>query len=113
MARLLLSATAEDVLSAPGNRKVTYIVVSVTDGDGNPISGLASSDFIVKPIIVAPKGGNILNMIKAIESDFPGVYLLQVVPDRDHTWKRGVYIFAVGVHKGFDRGQTVTSVLLD
>jgi hypothetical protein len=30
-----------------------------------------------------------------------------------HTWKHGVYIFAIAVQKGDDKGQTLASVLMD
>lgn len=112
MAILNISTLSEDVLAAPGNRDANYIIVSVTDQDGKPVSDLDSHDFIVK-VIVAPGGGRISHDIKVAKSDFPGVYRAEVVPSENETWKEGVYIFAVGVHRKFDRGQSLVSVILD
>jgi len=113
MPRLVVTALSEDLLAAPGNRKANLIVVSVTDLEGTPVRGLQTPDFDVRPIIVAPGGGRVTHLMRAIETDFPGVYLIEVVPDKKSKWKRGVYIFAVAVHKGLKRGQTLASVLMD
>ena len=112
MAALNVVALSEDVLASPGNSEPNYIVISVTDSDGKPVSKLEGPDFTVKSV-VAPEGGIIKQVVRVIESDFPGVYVMEVVPDGNEVWKGGVYIFAVGVHKGFDRGQTIVDVLMD
>jgi hypothetical protein len=36
-----------------------------------------------------------------------------VLPIRAETWKAGTYIFAVAVDHAPDKGQTLTSVLMD
>jgi len=36
-----------------------------------------------------------------------------VVPIRTETWKSGGYVFAVAVTQGANRGQALTTVLLD
>lgn len=112
MARLIVTALSEDALAAPKNRKPNYIIVSVTDTNGVPVEGLTASDFTIKTI-VAPGGGTISNLVAAAESDFPGVYLIEITPDKKSAWKKGVYIFAVGVHSKFDRGQTIANVDMD
>ena len=109
---LNVAALSEDVLAAPGNREANYIVVSVTDQDGKPVSDLDAHDFTIKAI-VAPGGGQLAYDVKVVHSDFPGVYLTEVVPAENDSWKGGVYIFAVGVHRKFDRGQSVVNVLID
>ncbi|MGH9993329.1 MAG: hypothetical protein ACREBU_08890 [Nitrososphaera sp.] len=112
MSGLIITALSEDLLAAPKNRKPNYIVLSVTDSDGVPISGLESPDFTVKTI-VAPGGGTVTQLVRSAETEFPGVYLIEVVPEKKSSWKKGVYIFAVGVHRKFDRGQSLASVFLD
>jgi hypothetical protein len=43
----------------------------------------------------------------------PGFYLVRVVPINTETWKAGVYVFAVAVTRGADKGQALATVLMD
>ena len=45
MARLIVTAFSEDTIAAPVNRQPNYIVVSVTDVNGAPVTGLGASNF--------------------------------------------------------------------
>src|SRR5712664_2361427 len=112
MARLIVTALSEDTVAAPGNRQPDYIVVSVTDANGGPVTGLAAVNFKVLPVIVGP-GGALVNITSVGPASLPGFYLINVVPIGTQTWKAGVYIFAVAVDKGADKGQTLASVLMD
>jgi hypothetical protein len=112
MARLIVTAFSEDTIAAPGNRQPNYIIVSVTSANGTPVTGLAVSDFKVDPMIVGP-GGALVNITGVTAGRLPGFYHVNVVPIRTETWKRGVYIFAVAVEKGANRGQTLATVLMD
>ncbi len=112
MARLIVTAFSEDTIAAPGNRQPNYIIISVTDANGKPIKGLGPSNFKVDPMIVGP-GGALVNITGVNEGRLPGFYLINVVPIGTETWKAGVYIFAVGVEKGVNRGQTLATVLMD
>ncbi len=112
MARVILAAFSEDTIAAPGNRQPNYIVVSVTDTNGVPVTGLAAGNFKVDPMIVGP-GGALVNIANVNAGRLPGFYLVNVVPIRTETWKAGVYIFAVAVERGPDRGQTLATVLMD
>jgi hypothetical protein len=112
MARLIVVAASEDTIAAPGNRRANYIEVSVTDANGEPATGLAASNFKVDPMIVGP-GGALVNITAETVGRLPGFYHLEVLPIRAETWKAGVYIFAVAVERGKDKGQTLTSVLMD
>ena len=56
MARLIVTAFTEDSIAAPGNRQPNYIVASVTDVNGSPVSGLAVNNFKVDPMIVGGWG---------------------------------------------------------
>ncbi|MDQ3908325.1 MAG: hypothetical protein M3268_08260 [Acidobacteriota bacterium] len=112
MSLLIVNAASEDTIAAPGNRLNNYIVVSVTDSVGNPVTGLAQNNFQVQPVIVGP-GGALVNITGAAPAGLPGFYIVDVVPIRTETWKAGVYIFAVAVTRGADRGQNLASVLMD
>jgi hypothetical protein len=112
MARLVVTAFSEDTIAAPGNRQPNYIVLSVTSANGVPVTGLGASNFKVDPMIVGP-GGALVNIAGVNAGRLPGFYHVNVVPIRAETWKAGVYIFAVAVEKGTNRGQTLATVLMD
>jgi hypothetical protein len=112
MAKLIVNALSEDTIAAPGNRQPNYIVVSVTDANGVPVTGLGIPNFKVDPVIVGP-GGALVNITGVTAGRLPGIYLIFVVPIATQTWKSGVYIFAVAVNRGADQGQNLCSVLMD
>lgn len=112
MSRLIVSAMSEDAIASPGNRQPNYIVVSVTSNEGVPVAGLAAANFKVDPMIVGP-GGALVNITRVSAGRLPGCYFMDVVPIRAETWKAGVYIFAIAVERGTDRGQTLATVLMD
>ncbi|MEN9905049.1 MAG: hypothetical protein RLZZ555_1614 [Pseudomonadota bacterium] len=112
MSRLIVNALSEDTIAAPGNRQPNYIVVSVTDANGEPVKGLGAANFKVDPVIVGP-GGALVNITGVTAGRLPGTYLVNVVPIRTETWKSGGYIFAVAVESGANHGQTLASVLMD
>lgn len=112
MARLIVIAASEDTVAAPGNRLSNYIAVSVTDLNGNPIPDLTAKNFKVDPMIVAP-GGTSVEISCVFAGRLPGFYYVNVIPVNMETWKGGVHIFAITVHKGADKGQTLATVLMD
>lgn len=112
MARLVVAASSEDTVAAPGNQRPNYIVASVTDANGAPVTGLGVGNFKVDPMIVGP-GGALVNITGVSAGRLPGFYHINVVPINTQTWKAGVYIFAVAVERSADRGQTLASVLMD
>jgi hypothetical protein len=112
MARLIVTAFSEDTIAAPGNRQPNYVIVSVTDANGAPVMGLGAANFKVDPMVVGP-GGALVNITGVAAGRLPGFYLVNVVPIRTESWKAGVYIFAVAVERGADRGQTLATVLMD
>lgn len=112
MAILHVQALSEDAIAAPGNRNPNYIVVSVTDASGVPVTGLAASNFQVDPMVVGP-GGALVNITSCTVGRLAGTYLLQVVPIKTETWKAGGYLFAVAVDAGGNHGQALCSVLMD
>lgn len=62
LARLAVRAEAEDTLASPGNSEPCYIALSITTGDGEPVSGLSAADFRVEAIA----GAGV-----ALSSEFP------------------------------------------
>lgn len=112
MARLIVTAFSEDTIAAPGNRQPNYIIVSVTDVNGVPVTGLGASNIKVDPMIVGP-GGALVDIKNVTAGRLLGFYHINVVPIGRETWKQGVYIFAVAVEKGADKGQTLATVLMD
>lgn len=112
MARLIVSAFSEDTIAAPGNREPNYVIVSITDQDGQPITGLDASNFMVDPMIVGP-GGAKVEIVTVTKGRLPGFYNIRVVPIEQETWKTGVYILAVAVQRDKDRGQALATVLMD
>ena len=54
-----------------------------------------------------------VNIVNVTAGRLPGFYHVNVVPTRKETWKKGVYIFAVAVARGRDKGQTLATVLMD
>ncbi len=112
MSMLFVSAFSEDTIAAPGNRQPNYIIVSVTDNNGIPVTGLGVANFKVDPMIVGP-GGALVKITGVTAGRMPGFYLINVVPIRTETWKSGVYIFAVAVERNADKGQALATVLMD
>jgi hypothetical protein len=112
MARLVVTSFSEDTIAAPGNREPNYIIVSVTDENGVPVTGLDVPHLKVDPMIVGP-GGSKVDVIHVQMGRLQGFYNVRIVPVGEEKWKAGVYIFAVAVHKGEDRGQTLATVRMD
>ena len=111
--RLIVEAVSEDTIAAPGNRSPNYLLVSVTDINGEPIKDLTVSNFKVDPMIVGA-GGALVNVTSVRHSNrIDGFYFLDLLPIRQETWKKGVYVLAVAVSKENKKGQTLTSVLMD
>jgi hypothetical protein len=86
--------------------------VAITDANGAPVTGLAAANFKVDPMIVGP-GGALVNITGVNAGRLPGFYHVNVVPINTQTWKAGVYIFAVAIERGADKGQTLATVLMD
>lgn len=110
--RLIVTAASEDTIADPGNRRPNYLVVSVTDANGEPITGLEASNFKVDPMIVGP-GGALVGITAVRPGRLLGFYHIDLVPIRRETWKQGVYIFAVAVAKQTSKGQTLATVMMD
>jgi hypothetical protein len=116
MARLIVEAEgtggegASFGVARPGTRDKLYLVVSVSNNNGTPRTGLTAGAFQVDPIIVAAGGGGV-NIANVAERQ-PGAYLLEIVPIPAAAWELGRYIFWIAVTAGSNKGQTVCSVFV-
>jgi hypothetical protein len=101
-------------VAAVGNSDPVLLVVSVTDADGVPVSGLAATDFTIHATIVGA-GGSFVEIASAGGGQH-GDYLLDVVPvtyqGTQYTWAYGRYIFVLAVARGADQGQAVCAVFV-
>lgn len=81
------------------------------------MSGLGASNFKVDASIVAP-GGALVDITRADENPrAPGFYIIEIVPTTyrgtQYTWKAGIYLFAVTVEGGSDRGQSIAEMEIE
>jgi hypothetical protein len=103
-----VTAISENGIAHPGNRQPNNIVVSVTNQNGEPVSGLGASNFEVGALIVAPFGA--LVVITRVAGLGEGYYLIEVVPVGTNTWKSGTYIFGVTITRAAQKGQTLDAL---
>jgi len=129
MARLIVEAQgtaatgasqgAGDVdLATPGNSRGLPVVVSVTDADGVPVTGLGLANFTANAKLVGPGGATVeIQEPDGVGGGHDGFYYLRLVPTvyqgARHTWVTGRYVFALSVTRDGDHGQTVFAVLVD
>ena len=106
-----VTAISENTIAHPGNRQPNYIIVSVSRENGEPVAGLTAPNFKVGTLIVGPGGA--LVVISRVAGGAQGFYFIDVVPIRTETWKSGTYIFGISVTNGAEKGQTLTSVVMD
>jgi hypothetical protein len=106
-----LTAISENTIAHSGNREPNYILVSVTNQNGGPITGLSATNFKVRALIVGPGGADI--EVSRVGGGAEGFYYIDVVPVQSYTWVSGPYIFGVSVTRGAQKGQTLTSQLMD
>jgi hypothetical protein len=118
MARLIVEArgtaaegAAQGVASA-GNSDPLYLIVSITDTDGVPVSGLTAADFTIYAKIVAAGGAEV--EIASVGGGQNGDCSVDLVPvtfqGTQYTWMVGRYIFFLAVTRGGDQGQTLCAV---
>ena len=102
-------------LVTPTAQGEANIVVSVTDPNGVPITGLGQANFQIMMIPELTPFPAKINTFVEYKVTFPpvslpGVYEIGVVPN-DGSWLRVPYSFAVAVTQKKNQGQTV--VLMD
>lgn len=110
MARLTVEAVAEDTLTAPEERPTNRIVASVTDPNGEPVTGLTAANFRIDPM-ASGNGANVL-VAQVSAARLPGFYHIHVVPN-GATGAGSVHVFAIAASRGPDKGQTLATVAVD
>lgn len=115
MARLIVEVVSSKAFAAPGNNQPVFILTSVTDANGVPVTGLTKANAKVHAMVVAAGGAEVI--IKTFfepvgGTTLPGYYRIEVAPVGSNKWLNGVYVIAVAIAKGADKGQTLTSVLI-
>lgn len=102
--------------AAAGNRKPAFIIASITDGNGAPVTGIPASGFKVHAPIVAAGGAEIV-ISTVFEphggTTLPGYYRVEVVPFGTFKWLKGLYVVALAVTKGANKGQTVNTLTIN
>src|SRR5687768_14800516 len=101
MARLTVEAVAEDTLTAPEERPTNRIVASVTDPNGEPVTGLTAANFRIDPMATA--NGAQVNVARVSAARLPGFYHIDVVP-ANGAGHRKVCVFAIAASRGADKG---------
>jgi len=87
------------------------LLISVADGNGAPVTGLAQNDFSVKMLYeLTPISAQITNFIDCHitypADSLPGEYIVTVTPPNGF-WDRVPYSFIIAVNRGRNRGQSV------
>lgn len=108
MARLIVQAHGADRLTDPGDRDEASVLLSVTDTNGEPVTGIGNANVRVDAMLVAPFGA-IVNIVRVWGSTLPGFYRVDLVPYGTYTWKAGEYDIAVSVTQGTNKGQALAS----
>ena len=112
MAKLNVTAIAEDTVANPGNATNSYIIVSVEDSNGAGVGGLVAANFTIGSEIVGP-GGSTSSIASVSNGKLVGTYLLKIIPLAGQTWKAGYYIWSVAVTSGANHGQCLCTCLMD
>ena len=100
MALLIVSAAASPLFGD------FLIEVSVTDGQGAPVSGLAPKSFEVAFLASLNHAGAYSRSIAKADEGPAGFYIVQLKPDKIQSQvPAGNYVFAVAVKRTVKKGQ--------
>ena len=113
---LTVSACAWPAVAAPGNVRSCYILVSVIDATGVPVTGLVMPYFVIGSVTV-PAGGALSRLLYADPAGPAalGAYLLQIQPAGGVNWIAGNYAWSVDVTlppPGVDTGRATCAAKL-
>jgi hypothetical protein len=111
MARLTVEAVAEDITAAPEERPANRIVASVTDPNGEPVTGLTAANFRIDPMLIG--NGLKVNVARVSAARLPGFYHIDVVPSDPEPRPRSICVFAIVASRGTDKGQTLATLAVD
>jgi hypothetical protein len=112
-AALHVDAIAHETLADAGDTEAAALVVAVTSDEG-VLRDLSIDNFVARAILVPPGGCQVT--ITDVTSQFPGTYLLAIVPfaaNPDCPWLRGRYALGVFVTSEDASGAGVAELLID
>ena len=107
-----MKALSADAMAAPVGRRPNLVVVSVADGQGQPVGGLAMGNFNVGPMIVG-NSGSAASVAGVMPGRLPGSYHISIEPVGPDRWAKGIYFFTIAATAGADSGQTLATVLVN
>ena len=110
MARLNVEAVAEDAAAAAEEPPTKRIVASVTDPNGEPVTGLTAANFRIDPM--AASNGAKVNVTRVSAGRLPGFYHIDIANGAEPQ-PRSVCVFAIAASRGTDKGQTLATVAVD
>src|SRR5690348_3335046 len=104
-------ATPFSIRLGTAHQGSAILLISVTDSNGTPVTGLAQNNFSVKMLYettpISAQFNNFIDCQTNSPSDsLPGEYVLAVTPPNGF-WDRVPYSFIIAVNRGKNRGQTV------
>ncbi|MFL5385606.1 MAG: hypothetical protein ACJ8GN_24060 [Longimicrobiaceae bacterium] len=105
MARLIVQAVGNETIADPGDRDAAVILLSVTDANGEPVTGLGTANVRIDAMLVAAYGAEV-SILRMSGSTLPGFYAIDLVPYGTYQWKAGEFDIAVAVTQGSNKGQT-------
>jgi hypothetical protein len=104
-------ATPFNIRLGSAHQGSAILLISVVDGNGAPVTGLAQNNFSVKMLYettpISAQFTNFINCQTNSPADsLPGEYVLAITPPNGF-WDRVPYSFIIAVMRGRNRGQTV------
>jgi hypothetical protein len=117
MALLLVTADTNSSGVPSGTRDHVFLLISVTDRNGKPITGLTFSpwggpgNIQFKDEVVA-RGGSGVEINPNPHGYYepaPGFYQVEFIPAAAWTWIPGKWTILIHVKQGQNEGQTITS----
>lgn len=108
MARLVVQALGNERIADPGDRDESSVLLSVTDANGEPVTGLTAANVKVDAMIVAPFGA-LVSVVRLWGGSLPGFYRIDLVPAGTYQWRAGEYDIAVAVTQGANKGQALAA----
>lgn len=108
MARLIVQALGAERIADPGDRDESSVLLSITDTNGEPVSGIAAANVKAHAMVVGA-GGAEVSVVRVWGDSLPGFYRIDLVPYGAYTWKTGEYDIAVSVTQGTNKGQALAS----
>jgi hypothetical protein len=121
VARYLVTAKGSDLTGLDGKSEGQFLIVRVTDENGEPVEGLNKSNFNVWKLgsVAVLSGPKKFGLQEATvvhpPADLPGVYVIKLDPEGSE--EKGSWVYAVAVltgkkgKRGESRGEALATVI--